>query len=459
MRVRTPKPKKPGKAAPQGNPFPAHLFPALALCAIALLAYSNSFQGGFALDSNQLILHDPRIHEATSRNLGLIFDRTYWWPYGESGLYRPLTTLSYLFNFALFGNGESPFGYHAVNFLLHCGNVLLVYALALRLLGGRGRAFAAAALWSVHPVLTESVSYIVGRPELLAGIGVLGGLQLYLLSTETTGMRRWAALGGAALATAIGVFSKESAVTVAGVIALYELTWWKQRRQIRGRIAGCAAVAAPIAAMLLVRARVLAASPQARFPFIDNPLVHAGFVEGRLTALALMARYLWRLLCPITLSADYSWAQIPVFQGALSDWISLLAVAAVTGAVVWAWRTNRTQFFLAGFAAVTFLPGSNLLFPIGTIMAERFLYLPAIAFCAFVVLWFRRAGPAVLCLLVTTYAARTWVRNVDWSDDLHMAQATVQTSPNSFKARKPWRSSSFTRMNAKPMKLRPTSTR
>lgn len=409
-----------------------------ALCGIALLAYSNSFHGGFVLDCNQLLLHDPRIQKVSAANFDQILHRTYWWPYGESGLYRPLATLSYLFNYSVLGNGESPAGYHWVNFLLHLTNVLLVYALGLRLMNSRRLAFATAALWSVHPVLTESVSYMVGRPELLAGAGVLGGFLLYLIGTESSGVRRWAALVGAAVAAGIGVFSKESAVTLIGLIALYELAWWKQRRHVRRRIIGSIAIAVPIAAMLVLRAQVLAASPPARFPFLDNPLVNAGFIEGKLTALAVTASYLWRLVSPITLSADYSWAQIPTFHGTPAEWLSILAVTAVAAAVVWSWRVNRTIFFFAAFAAVTFLPGSNLLFPIGTLMAERLLYLPAIGFCAclVVLLASNRFGPAIAALLLVGYGLRTWERNIDWSDNMHMAQAMVETSPDSFKTQK-----------------------
>ena len=47
--------------------------------------------------------------------------------------HRPLTTLSYLFNYAVLGQQEQPAGYHSINFILHAVNVLLVYVLALRL--------------------------------------------------------------------------------------------------------------------------------------------------------------------------------------------------------------------------------------------------------------------------------------------------------------------------------------
>jgi hypothetical protein len=100
----------------------------LALLVFTLLAYSNSFQGGFVLDNRGLLLNDPRLRQASAENIALIFQHTYWWPNGESGLYRPFTTLSYLFNYAILGGG-----YHATNFLLHAANVLLAFALAIRL--------------------------------------------------------------------------------------------------------------------------------------------------------------------------------------------------------------------------------------------------------------------------------------------------------------------------------------
>ena len=92
---------------------------AAALALLAFLAFSNSFSAGFILDSKALLLQDPRIRELTGGNIRLILQRTYWWPIAESGLYRPFTTLSYLFNYAVLGNGARPAGYHVVNFGLH----------------------------------------------------------------------------------------------------------------------------------------------------------------------------------------------------------------------------------------------------------------------------------------------------------------------------------------------------
>jgi tetratricopeptide (TPR) repeat protein len=273
-------------------------------------------------------------------------------------------------------------------------------------------------------------------------MAVLGGFLMYLKSTESAGLRKFAWLAGLIAVTTVGVFSKESSVVIVGVIALYELTWWKERKPARVLLSGCIATLVPIAAMLYQRSIVLAASRPAEFPFTDNPIVGADFWTGRLTAIEVIPRYLGLTLWPAKLSADYSYAQIPLAHGALQDWAAGIFVLAAAILVAALYRWNRTAFFLAFFAAITFVPMSNLLFPIGTIMAERFLYLPAIGLLACLVMGIYAVGkrlhrerivPVVLCVIAAAFAIRTWARNGDWQDELSMAEACVQTSPHSYK--------------------------
>lgn len=421
--------KKEAVAVPKPR---SHWLAGLGLVALTALAFSNSFHAGLALDNQVLVIGDPRIREITGQNIAQIFQHTFWWPNGEAGIYRPLATLSYLFNYAVLGNGNQPAGYHWINFLLHAGNVLLVFALMLRLLSGFRVPLFIAALWAVHPVLTESVTNIVGRSDLLVGMAVLGGFLMYLNSAEATGCRRGGWLVGLACATGVGIFSKESAVVLPGVIVLYELTL---RRRLRALLWGCAATLLPIAAMLWQRSVVLAAAPAAEFPFVDNPIAGADFWIGRLTAIKVLARYLWLTVWPWKLSADYSYAQIPLAHGGPWDWIAWIAVAGVLCVIGFAFRRNRMIFFFACFGFLNLLPASNLLFPIGTIMAERLLYLPLVGWLACIVLALKtvRRADVFLTLIVAGFAARTWVRNLDWKDDLSMATASVETSPNSFK--------------------------
>src|SRR5208283_725355 len=149
-----------------------------------------------------------------------------------ASLYRPLTTFSYLFNYAILGNGVAPAGYHCVNFALHAVNIALVYLLGWLLLAEFWPAFALAAIWAVDPILTESVTNIVGRADLLAAFGVLAGLLCHVQGGAASGWRKFAWLAGLALATTIGLFSKESAVVVLAAMVIYDLAFhqtWRAR--------------------------------------------------------------------------------------------------------------------------------------------------------------------------------------------------------------------------------------
>jgi hypothetical protein len=360
----------------------------LFLALVTLLAYSNSLTGGFTLDSKQAILNDTRVHALTVENVDAIFTHTYWWPFDASGLYRPLTTLTYLGNYVVFG--QNPVGFHLFNLLLHVFCVVLVWFLT--------RNFAATLLWSVHPILTESVTNLVGRADLLAALGTLGAIWYY---------RRRSILG-VALATTVAVFSKETGVVIPVLLLLFG-------RDIRRLIAS----AVPVAVYLGARAAVMADALPRTVPFLDNPLTQADF----LTKLSVLGRYVWLLAWPSHLSADYSYNQIP----ATVNW---LALATLVAAAILLRKKGL-------WVAILMLPVSNLLFPIGTILAERFLYLPAIAFALCVApLWKWRAGKWAICAVAAGLFVRTYVRNFDWRDDRTMAESLVHVAPDSYKSHK-----------------------
>ena len=389
-----------------------------------------------------MILQDSRIRAATAENLHLILTKEYWYNRVTTGLYRPLTTFSYLLNYAVFGDGPDPAGYHWVNFALHAVNIALVYLLGL-LVFQEARlkerlAFALAAVWAVHPVLTESVTNIVGRADLLAGFGVLAGLLCHVQGGVATGWRKLAWFAGLALAAAIGLFSKESAVVVLAAMVIYDLAFHQTRR---GRAAGYLALAVPFLVFLYVRGRVLARLPSALVPFGDNPLVGAGFWTARLTAIKVIGRYLWLLLWPSRLSCDYSYHEIPL--ATWGDWQTLAAVAAcaaLAAVAIACYRRNKPVFFFIAFFFAALAPTSNLAILIGAIMAERFLYLPSIGFagCLVVAAYAvcRRlpsVAVAALALVSVAFAARTYTRNFDWFDDLTLWTSAVKVCPASYK--------------------------
>lgn len=416
---------------------------AAGLGTLVMVVYANAFSAGFALDSRQLVLNDPRVHAATVENVGLIINRSYWWPYGESGLYRPLTTLSFLFNYAVLGSGERPAGYHWFNLVIHTLNVWLVWWLARQISGQRAAAIAAAATWSVLPLSTEAVTNIVGRADLLAALGVLGGLASYIRVRVSSGVLRVAWLAGLMLMTTVGVFSKENGITIAGVVVLYEIVWWDRGVSVPALMRAAVAIGVPAGMMLWHRTTVLAAAGLAEFPYIDNPIGGAGFWQGSLTAVQVIWRYVFLLFWPATLSIDYSYNQIPLATGTVGDWLAVVALVAIVAAAVRFRDRNRPAFFFAAFAAVVFLPASNLVVASGTIMAERLAYLPtaglvvSLSLALFSVAsspLLRPVAIVAIAVIVAAAGARTWVRNQDWKDDVTIWSAAISASPRSAKA-------------------------
>ena len=244
----------------------------------ALAAYSNSFRDGLAFDSQRLILADSRIQADTPDNVHQIWSGDYYNGTGSGALYRPLTTLSYLWNYAGLGDGPNAPGYHAVNFLLHAANAALVYLLGLAVFAEAWPAFAMAALWALHPVLTESVTNVAGRADLLAAFGVLAGLLCLLRAGSAVGWRRWAWTSGLAASSAIAIFSKESGVVLIAMAIASDIAF-RPATPRRTRIASYLAILVPAAIFFAMRQNVLAQVSSLLISYCDNPLQGAGFLD------------------------------------------------------------------------------------------------------------------------------------------------------------------------------------
>jgi tetratricopeptide (TPR) repeat protein len=424
-----------------------HAWPMLALWALVLAAYSNSFKAGLVFDSAAVISEDARVHAVTPQNLRLILTEPYWRGSTTLGLYRPFTTFSYLLNYAIFGNGIDPAGYHWVNLALHGINVSLVYLLGILVLGAAAPAFAMAAVWGLHPLLTESVTNIVGRADLLAAFGVLAGLLCYISSATAAGWRKLFWVAAMVAAQAVGIFSKENAAVLPAIMLLHDLTW-RKRAAWRTRAPAYAALVLPFAAFFYLRA---ALQVHMVAPFGDNPLISAGFWTARLTAIKIIGKYLWLFIWPALLSPDYSYNAVPLFGWHPAQWEdakALIALALCVGAAVLAvrwYRTSKPLFFFLAFFFVALAPTSNLAILIGSIMAERFVYLPSIglAGCAVAAIWaLSRQVPRqrlldmrviwiAVALLCLACAARTYARNSDWLDDPSLWTSAEGVCPGS----------------------------
>jgi tetratricopeptide (TPR) repeat protein len=451
-------------------------------CLILLLmigtVYRNSFQSEFVLDNQTVIQLDPRNKEATLDNLKLIWEKDYWWPTMYTRAYRPLVSTTYWLNWSVLGNGrhsresDQVVGFHWVNLIAHGINAILVYFLMLRLLGRRTASFLIAALFAVHPIATESVTNIIGRTDEFMAMSILGGTLLYIRSTKATGLRRLPWLLGIMLIFAAGMLSKEGAIAFLAIPFVFDVIYrwgseqYRDRRARRILADGLVYVmlAVPLLAVLYLRSIVFRA-PLPLMPFLDNPILRfawsdinslsvnmQNWILARMTACGIAMKSLWKLIWPVHLSSDYSYSQIQLFSWQLSNVENLKAIlglffiAGTVAVAAWCYRRHKAVSFLILFYWVAYGPTSNLLVESSSIMAERFLYVPSVAFCALMVIgaetlvqrlgltaWPRLVPHGVFLAILILYGFRTYNRNFDWRSDITLAQSAMKESPQSFR--------------------------
>ena len=424
----------------------------------AVLAYANAPGGRLVFDAQVLIGENPLLLHANATSVWFALTNDYWQPMATDGLYRPLTILTFLVDRAVLGYGDLASGYVIENVILHITCAVLVYALMWHLARRRWPATVAALVFAIHPITTEAVTNVVGRADLLAALGVLAGVLCWEKGGPGAGRRVWLAIG-LALSAVLALFSKESGLVLVGAVLLYDLAFPRPGTRSKLR-AEHVVVGVVLAAYLLARWYVdRTGLPPEDIAPIDNPIVEAPFWTGRLTAVGVLVRAAALIVWPATLSVDYSYRQIPIVgwpPSVAGDWIAIAGLVVLPLAVWGVLRTRTTApaiFFLGGFVLLAVLPSANLVRIIGSIMAERFLYLPLVGVAGMVALladrWAdtsrrRSVASVAVAIVVLAGGIRTAVRNLDWRDQRSLWAATVRASPESAKAHKAYANAMFT---------------
>jgi tetratricopeptide (TPR) repeat protein len=402
--------------------------------------YAIALGNGFAYDDVAIIGGDPRVHTFA---LGDIFTKGYWADEGHA-LYRPLTTLSFALDWSVAPNGTAWF--HLTNVVLHAGASALVALLIARFWTPAG-ALLGGVLFAVHPVHVEAVANVVGRAELLAAVCFLGGCLVWLAAHDDAraGFRRTIV----PVLFALAVFSKESAVMMPAVLPLLDLASGELRARglrdyIRRNALAYALLALVAAGYVVARAAVLgeAGGPERLDPSLE---VIDSARDRILTALQAWPVWLRLLLLPVTLLADYGPRILAPIQAYDRDVLlgAVILLAAVGGGVAAMRRgADRTALALLWFP-VTILPVSNLFFPIGVIVAERTLYLPAVALsfgaAALLLRWpalpplRQRLAAAALAAVLAVFAVRSIVRVPEWDSTDRIMLALVRDRPDAFR--------------------------
>ncbi|MGH7403351.1 MAG: tetratricopeptide repeat protein, partial [Candidatus Rokuibacteriota bacterium] len=403
---------------------------------VAAAAYAATLGYDLVWDDTLLIQQSWRLHHW--RELPSLLTSHFWSEVGEaSHYYRPLVTLTFFLDMQVWG--LRPFGFHLTNVLAHAAVTLAVLAVARRATGGELAAAICALVFALHPLHTESVSFVSGRTDVIATLFFLLALLAYDRGRDRD-RRSWAAwsLGAYLLA----LLAKEVAITLPIVLVLWD-------RLVRGDLQNrralwrAAARYAPYGAVtgLYLGLRVFALGG-----FVDSSAGAWGPLLARaLTTLKIVAAYVWITIVPYPTSTYHAIVPETVPPG-LTWWLAAAGLVGAFAATAWAVRRAPAAGFGALWFWITLAPSVavNLLPLPSPLMAERFLYLPTVGFCLVLgwtasrllgpVTWGRsaRVRPApslALAGVLLAYAVLTLWRNDDWRDEYRLYSRMVETSP------------------------------
>ncbi|CAJ1397231.1 unnamed protein product [Effrenium voratum] len=387
-------------------------------------ALRYDFQGGFFMD-DAMIKKNPNVYE--EMNWRRLFRTDYWgldmfegvWTHKS---FRPLAVLTFHWNHLLSGFEGS--GFHIVNVLLNvaCAALLALFGWFLGL--GRDKAALLAGLFLAHPVHTESVLYIVGRADLLCLVLVLLAALVYTPCVKELGpsASAWPLLPLSTVLLVAAGLCKETGFCFFGLLAGWEILGGLLQGASFKRWARLLALLALGSSACGARVYYTGGTAIDNMDPHSNPVAVHQDRNVRLRSYALLhGIYMKLLVFPKFLSYDYSFNAIPLVQ-TFADLRLLLPLAAYLGFSALLLLSlsvlRKTEAPIIGVAILilSFVPMSNILFPVGTMIGERLLYIPSAGLLLSVVALVPRGRCAWLLVVGALFVAKTWMRVPEWKD-------------------------------------------
>jgi hypothetical protein len=343
---------------------------------LVLAAYSNTFTASFHFDDNPAVIENYSIRYVTMENIFNILQGN-----------RPVVDLSLMLNYQL--NSVNVIGYHVFNIGCHIANSILVFTLIIwtlnvPLFGDRYRGSArwmalfGALLFGLHPVQTESVTYIISRSELLATFFYLATFLLFIKGVQKKNIGYYAA---AIVSAAMSMGSKQWAITLPALLVLYDYLFLSEGhvRPIVSR----AAVYGMICITWIIVLRNLnlfAAGGVSGVGFSVSSVTGLTPMNYFLTSLNVIWTYVRLMLLPINQNLDYDY-KIAKNLFELPTIISFFGHLAVVGGAFWLYLKKKSP--LIPFGAAWFYIGlspTQSIVPIIDVIFEHRLYMPSIGF-------------------------------------------------------------------------------
>ena len=408
------------------------------LVATGICAYHNSFHGPFIFDDGPSIPENPHLH-----HLWPIRDALSAPPYSTVNG-RPVVCLTLAMNYAL--GGLNVRGYHAFNLALHLASALVLFGILRRTFAGEKLRYlfgvesvwlaaVIALIWVVHPLQTESVTYLVQRTELLMGLFLL--LALYCTLRGSGSKRSGAWYVAAVVSCALGMGSKEVMVAAPLIVLLYDRVFLASSfRESWGR-RGTLYIG--LAATWLILVVLVANTPHSRTGFDINGVTSWDYLK---TEAGVITYYLRLGFWPRPLVIDYGdW---PIAHSLTDCLVPGVLVLGLLGATVWAFRRHPCAAFLGAWFFLILAPASSFLPNVGEVAAERRMYLPLAALITLVVVGAfvigrrlfrgRAFGCAAFGSVMVLFASITIQRNRDYQSELSIWQDAVAKRPSNPRA-------------------------
>ncbi|MBI2870708.1 MAG: tetratricopeptide repeat protein [Candidatus Omnitrophica bacterium] len=402
-----------------------------ALILLGFLAYLNSFSGAFVLDDIQHIVESPNIRTLTP-----------FWAHVK-GSTRPLVDISFALNYA--SGGLNPFGYHLVNLVIHILGALVLFGLVRRtlqalrvgslpVLPSTGFGFAVALLWMLHPLQTESVTYIIQRSEALMGLFYL--LTLYSLVRGAGGTRPGAWFSAAVVSCALGMMSKPVMASAPLIALIYDRVFlsssWKMLwRERKWFYAGLALTWVILGWILATSGQEYGLSAGPGWKGLE-PLAYAKVQTH------VIFHYLWLAFWPSPLILSYHW---PVAKSLGFYLPTIIFVSCLVAGTVWALCYRPALGFLGAWFFLILMPTSSFI-PLADPVFEHRMYLPLAVVVALAVGggWklIRSVGPqgvrgfmavSLVSALAFALGTLTFLRNRDYQSHEAIWRDTLSKQP------------------------------
>ena len=446
------------------------------LLVAGVLLYGRTLPFPFVFDDHIYLVGNPLVKDARSFTFNGDF-RAFATYSARAGLdpdlstnfiLRPVTYLTFYINYAL--DGLRPQGYRAVNIAIHCANAMLVLLILSHLLRASPKAgtvtsfsagfiaLAAALLFMVHPLQTESVTYIIQRFTSLSAFFYLLTILTYLLanaSEKRTARWSWHCLSVAALV--LGMLSKEILFTAPFLLVLLDwLVMGAPLKVVWKRTIPYFLCLPIIPALILVTSWAQnngSANLAAAFHIataVKDPHYQWHYA---LTQPGVLLSYLQLIFAPTGLNMDRDYPlATSLWQGRVHLPAALIGGIVAASALWYRHRRDDVRVSLIFCSVLWFFltpsPSSSVI-PLGDLMVEHRTYLASIGALAALVCgadllrttwfsnirWMRYAIPGCVAAWVVVLGAATWGRNDVWSSEVSIWRDTATKSPNKFR---PW---------------------